>query len=394
MTDWKDKWERIDWASVEEYILGKQKEIKELAQQEKKKEMYKKQKNLTRNMAAKLWSVKRVMSNTGKNTPGVDKVLLKTPEEKWLMARSLKIHTTADGIRRAWIPKSTPGEYRPLGIPTMRDRCNQMLALLALDPQTEAVLEEEAHGFRPNRSCLTAMRHIEKNIKGPHWMLDADIKKCFDRINHEALLKKLQTYPKMERQIRAWLKAKIHDRRKVTENEQGTPQGGIISPLLANIALSGITSRLKKEVDAEIKAVWYADDFIIFHQEKEKIHRAKEAVQRLLGEIGLELNEEKTSVRKTHPSPDGFEPPGARFLGYWFWGEGETIKWEAPFKKIMELIEKLSYHAEKGEERSFNLLWNGWKAYYTINGCKKYQNPFWWRDHILTVSGRPLKGKW
>ena len=157
------------------------------------------------------------------------------------------IHPTQTGkrkpkpLRRVWIPKPGKEEKRPLGIPVVIDRACQALAKQALEPQWEAQFERNSYGFRPGRSCHDAIEAIHSSIKHKDkYVLDADIAGCFDNICHEALLNKLNTYPQMSRLIKGWLKAGVLDGFQFSPTEAGTPQGGVISPLLANIALHGL----------------------------------------------------------------------------------------------------------------------------------------------------------
>ena len=218
------------------------------------------------------------------------------------------------------------GKRRPLGIPTIEDRAKQMLAYLALCPQWESQFESSSYGFRPGRSVLDAVEAVFLGIsKKPKWVLDADISKCFDEINHNYLLNKCNTFPEMQRQIRAWLKAGILDGEDFTLPEMGTPQGGIISPLLANIALHG----LRESIDTYINSlgghrpnnrqsftyVRYADDFVFMHPERKTLENSIEVVQEFLKPIGLKLHPTKTRVVHTLDLLDG-TPPGFTFLGF------------------------------------------------------------------------------
>jgi RNA-directed DNA polymerase len=167
-------------------------------------------------------------------TAGVNGVKALTPPQRLKLAHSLRVGRKARPVRRVWIPKPNSDEQRPLGIPTIHDRALQTLVKLALEPEWEAKFEPNSYGFRPGRSChdaieaiFNATAHLEK------YVLDADVAKCFDRINHDALLDKLNTGPKLRRQIKAWLKAGVLDKGELFPTDRGTMQGGTISPLLA-----------------------------------------------------------------------------------------------------------------------------------------------------------------
>jgi RNA-directed DNA polymerase len=228
---------------------------------------------LLRSTSAKLLAVRRVtQDNQGKRTPGIDGVAFLEPQERCLLARSLNLAQPARPVRRLWIPKPGTQEQRPLGIPTMSDRAAQALVKLALEPQWEARSEPNSYGFRLGRSCQDAIEAIFQEIRyKPKYALDADIAKCFDRIGHQALLDKLDTFPLLRRVIKGWLKAGVLDGKDLFPTQAGTPQGGVLSPLLANVALHGLeeavaaafpkTSRLTGSKERWTPAVIrYADD--------------------------------------------------------------------------------------------------------------------------------------
>jgi RNA-directed DNA polymerase len=183
-------------------------------------------------------AVKKVtQEHQGKKTAGVDGIKSLTPRQRLEMAQNLKVKGGSKPTRRVWIPKPHTTEKRPLGIPTLYDRAIQALVKLALEPEWEARCEPNSYGFRPGRCCHDAIDQIYRELKAtPKYIRDADIAQCFDKINHDALLRKVNTYPTLRKQIKAWLKAGVMDGDCLVETESGTPQGGVISPLLANIA--------------------------------------------------------------------------------------------------------------------------------------------------------------
>jgi len=199
----------------------------------------------------------------------------------------------------------------------MYDRALQGLVKIALEPEWEAYFEANSYGFRPGRGCHDAIEAIFLSITHKaKWVLDADLAKCFDKIDHKALLEKLNTSPIFRRQIRTWLKAGVIDGGKKYETVEGTPQGGVISPLLANVALHGLEDEVKslvsKKKRKELTVVRYADDFVVIHKDKEMIERAQKVIAEWLGRIGLELKPEKTKITHTLYG----ENPGFNFLGF------------------------------------------------------------------------------
>jgi RNA-directed DNA polymerase len=284
------------------------------------------QKLLLKSEAARLLAVRRVtQDNQGKKTAGVDGVKSVPPKERVLMVR--KLHTKhwnnrkkSPPVRRVWIPKPGKAEKRPLGIPTMMERAKQALVKLALEPEWEAVFEPNSYGFRPGRSAHDAIGAIFLGIRyKPKFVFDADIKGCFDNIDHEALLKKLNTFPKLTHLIHGWLKAGVLEGQEFSPTEEGTPQGGVISPLLANAALHGMEEIAKEgfaksgSVEKPI-VVRYADDFVILHSDKAELQRVAERVTTWLAEMGLQLSSKKTRTTHTLDRCEG--NVGFDFLGY------------------------------------------------------------------------------
>jgi RNA-directed DNA polymerase len=233
-------------------------------------------------------------------------------------------------VRRVWIPKPGKDEKRPLGIPTMRDRAAQAVVKLALEPEWEAKFEPNSYGFRPARSCHDAVEAIFSSIKYvPRYVLDADIKGCFDNIDHQALLKKLNTFPLFRRVVKAWLKAGIMEGVVGFQaTESGTPQGGIISPLLANVALHGLEQTIRgsfpdsrringeREYRYRPRIVRYADDFVILHRDLDVVLRCKQIAADWLASMGLELKDSKTRIAHTLVEHEGHV--GFNFLGFNF----------------------------------------------------------------------------
>jgi RNA-directed DNA polymerase len=330
------QWKQLYWKSIEKRVLKLQTQIFNSRRENNTQKMHKLQRLLIELPEAKLLAIKRVtQDNRGKNTPGVDGVSSISPEQRFKLLRDLRIDGEASPIKRVYIPKPLqPGEQRPLGIPTIKDRAKQALSLMALEPEWEANFEPNSYGFRPGRSCHDAIEAIHLSInKRAKYVLDADIAKCFDRIKHEALISKMATFSRMERQIQAWLKAGIMEHGETLFPIEGTPQGGVISPLLANIALHGLETHLKewvatisfrdpkgkilnlKDRKSRLNLIRYADDFVVCHPELWVILEAKKKVTEWLQPMGLEIKESKTKICHTFLFHDS-NPPGFDFLGF------------------------------------------------------------------------------
>ena len=311
------EWRGLNWRKIQKTVWKLQKRIYQAYISGNVRKGRRLQKTLINSYYNRLLSVRKVsQDNTGKKTAGVDKVKSLTPKQRLELAKNLKLGDKSKPIRRVWIPKPGKDEKRPLGIPVMRDRAVQALAKAALEPEWEAKFEGNSYGFRPGRSAHDAIEAIFKQIKQKaKFVLDADISKCFDQINHQKLLAKLDTFPKLRKQVRAWLRADICDyvKHERTSNYQGTPQGGVISPLLSNIALHGMENRIKQIVGASL--IRYADDFVIFHENLEVLKQCQAIISEWLAQFDLELKPSKTKVIHTLNELDE-NKPGFDFLGF------------------------------------------------------------------------------
>ena len=283
---------KIDWRTVESTVFKLQRRIYQASVSGNVEKIRKLQKTLLRSYSAKLLSVRRVsQDNQGHKTAGIDGIKSLSPEERFDLVSRLTISRKSKPVRRVYIPKSN-GEKRPLGIPVMQDRAKQNLVKMALEPEWEARFESESYGFRPGRSCHDAIEAIFNAIRyKPKYVLDADIAKCFDRINHEALLEKLNTFPTLRRQIRAWLKAGIVEGNKLFLTTEGTLQGGVCSPLLANIALHGIENQIRdyykslkgvnKSNERSLAFIRYADDFVLMHENLSVVKQCRKVIDQI-----------------------------------------------------------------------------------------------------------------
>jgi len=313
------EWHSINWRAANETVRRLQARIVKATKEGKWHKVHVLQHLLTHSFSGKALAVRRVTENQGKNTPGVDKVIWKDPEEKWMAMHKMQQRGyKALPLRRVYIPKSN-GKKRPLGIPTMHDRAMQALYLQALDPIAETLADPNSYGFRKERSCADAMAQcatVLSNGTRPQWILEGDIKSCFDKISHPWLLSHI---PMDKTILNTWLKAGYMDKSVLYLTEDGTPQGGIISPVLANMALDGLERILRKKyphsgaralkgMNKQVNLVRYADDFIITGISQEGLEmEVKPLVIAFLRERGLELSEEKTKI--THIE-EGFD-----FLG-------------------------------------------------------------------------------
>lgn len=330
-------WRQINWKQVEQTVFKLQKRIYAASRCGDIQRVRKLQKTLMRSWSARVLAVRRVtQDNQGKKTAGVDGLKSLSPAARLDLATDLKLSSRAAPTRRVWIPKPGKAEKRPLGIPTLRDRGVQALVKAALEPEWEARFEPNSYGFRPGRSAHDAIRQLKNCIhRQAKFVLDADIAQCFDRIDHQYLLKKLNIHGQLRRQIRAWLKAGVVDLGRWHSTVVGTPQGGVLSPLLANIALHGLEERIKAEFPCDgskrIRSSYaiygymvtqpivirYADDFVILAEEPQVIQRCRLVLMDWLQDVGLALRPDKTRLTHTLDpalSEDGIA--GFDFLGH------------------------------------------------------------------------------
>jgi RNA-directed DNA polymerase len=299
-------WHEINWETSHIRVRGLQVRIAKAAKQAQWRKVKSLQRLLVRSFSAKALAVKRVTENTGKNTPGVDGKRWDTPTAKWEATNQLsRVGYKPMPLRRVYIPKAN-GKRRPLGIPTMKDRAMQALYLLALEPVSETTADRNSYGFRPMRSTADAIEQLFVNLSrksSARWVLEGDIKGCFDNISHDWLTANV---PMDKAVLKKWLKAGFMESGQRFETEAGTPQGGIISPVLANLALDGLEKRLedrfgrkntKASYKTKVNYVRYADDFVITGISKEILEEeVKPLVEAFMAERGLALSPEKTVI--------------------------------------------------------------------------------------------------
>ncbi|HEY9879663.1 MAG TPA: reverse transcriptase domain-containing protein [Leptolyngbyaceae cyanobacterium] len=313
------EWETLPWKRIQRQVFKLQSRIYRASCRGDVKAVHRLQRLLMRSWSAKCLAVRRVtQDNQGKKTAGIDGLASLPPKARLQLALRLRLGNKASPMRRVYIPK--PGsktEKRPLSIPTMHDRALQALVKLALEPEWEAHLDPNNYGYRPGRSCRDAIGAIFLAIKQkPKFVLDADIQKCFERIDQTALLRKLKTFPILERQIRAWLESGIMDGETLYPTSEGIAQGGPLSPLLANVALHGMALTLNNAFKGNQRPmlVQYADDLVVLHPDLTVIQASQQILSEWLSGMGLELKPSKTRITHTLEAIDG--NVGFDFLGY------------------------------------------------------------------------------
>jgi RNA-directed DNA polymerase len=337
------EWHDIDWRQVHQNVRRLQARIVKATQERRWGKVKALQRLLTRSFSGKALAVKRVTENQGKRTPGVDGETWSTPAAKWKGLRRMRQHGyRAQALRRVYIPKSNGKGKRPLSIPTMLDRAMQALYKLALDPIAETTGDPNSYGFRKERSTADAIQQCFTILSQRHsaqWILEADIRSCFDEISHEWLEAKI---PLEKPILKQWLKAGFIDKGSRHSTEEGVPQGGIISPVIANLTLDGLESELRARYPkntrqgqaAKVNLVRFADDFIVTGRSEQLLkEEVKPLVETFLRERGLELSEEKTHI--THIET-GFDFLGKNIRKY-----GRKLLIKPSAKNVKALLTKV-----------------------------------------------------
>jgi RNA-directed DNA polymerase len=388
-------WNSIDWKTANRRVRNLRQRIFRATQEGDWDKVQSLQRLMLRSTANAAVSVRRVTQvNHGKDTPGIDKLTVKTPEERSLLLKDIITLTPwrAKPTKRVYIPKAS-GKRRPLGIPVIRDRTLQAMVKNALEPSWEARFEASSYGFRPGRSAQDAIYRIwtVATPKTKVWIVDADIRGCFDNINHEHLLETIGPFPAKEL-IRQWLKAGYVEMGKLHETTSGTPQGGVISPLLANISLHGMENALhatRPGHQAKRSVIRYADDFVVMCQTQEDAKQAQETIATWLAERGLQLSPDKTRI--VHLK-EGFD-----FLGFNIriypsnkHGKHGWITLIRPSKqselkirrRLRDEMRQLNGHNVTTVVQQLNPIIRGWANYFRTQVAS---NTFRKLDHIMFI---------
>ncbi len=293
-------WNSVNWKVVRAFVYQMQKRIAKSIREGRWGKAKALQHLLSRSFYAKLLAVKTIMSNKGSRTPGIDGETWKSSRKRWQAVLDLQTRGyQAQPLRRLYISKKN-GKLRPLGIPTLHDRAMQMLYALGLKPIAETVADKHSYGFREKRSLHDAIKMTFLSLStkvSAQWILEADIKACFDWISHDWLLGNI---PLPRKILQTWLKSGYMESSTFHDMEDGTPQGGIISPLLCNMTLDGLENLVVKGRNKKVRKlniIRYADDFIITGATPEiLLNEIKPDVVRFLTERGLMLSDEKTKL--------------------------------------------------------------------------------------------------
>lgn len=380
-------WLTIDWKHCYKAVFKLQQQIAEAYKTGDLGRVSELQNELVRSFAARALAVRKVYTSPGHKTPGVDGVVWKSQTE--LMAAIEKLKDlkgyTPQPVRRVYIPKPIKG-LRPLGIPTLFDRAMQALFAMALLPIAETKADTRSFGYRPLLSTKDAMIYLKLVLGGIYsrrWVLEGDIAKFFDNISHDWVLKNI---PIRQDILKKFLKAGFVELNKLHETESGTPQGGVISPLIANLVLDGLQPLLEK---AGFRVTRYADDFVVVGKTKEDLEeKAKPLIQEFLKERGLSLNLEKTVITSIE---EGFNYLGFHFREFPDKNRAKGYKQgiflvKPPRAKVLSFVRKLKEVVRDYRQKpaailisKLNPLLRGWAEYYKPTTAKKAFAYIGWR---------------
>lgn len=402
-------WNSIDWISCYSFVRILRQRIYRATKEGNLKLVRSLQRLMLRSYENRCEAVRRVtQENRGKDTAGVDRVIVKTPEERGSLVDELGQYELWKPLpaRRVYIPKAN-GKLRPLGIPVVVDRAIQAIVKNALEPYWEARFEDSSFGFRPGRGCHDAIERLYKFCRSRSkrkWVLDADIKGAFDNIDHAKLLEVIGNFP-ARGLIEEWLKAGYMEEGVFHDTKAGTPQGGVISPLLANIAFHGMEEALgvryvrkrngdHSEIsDKSVVLIRYADDFVVLCHSREQAEEAKAKLVTWFAERGLTFSEEKTRITNLE---DGFDFLGFNVRQYKITTASNGIKTlikpnKSAVKTIKRKLKEL-FRQHRGVEvgiliQKVNSIIRGWANYFRTGVSKRIFSQL---DHYLFQ----LQQKW
>lgn len=398
VSDRTTDWNSIDWKNVNRVVRNLRQRIFKAAANGELKRVKSLQWLMLTSYANRLQSVRKVTQvNKGKNTPGVDNVLVKTAVARGKLVDQLKTFRPVNVLpaKRSYIPKGK--KKRPLGIPVIKDRAMQAVVKNALEPEWESRFESISYGFRPRRSCQDAIQRIFLICRGGKalFVLDADVRSAFDKIRHDKILEFIGDFPG-KKYVEAWLKAGYVELGQLHVTQEGTPQGGVISPLLANIALHGMEEALgirysifqhgkekgRVRCLSTIRIVRYADDFVVICLTEADAEWAKVRLGEFLHERGLEYSEEKTRITDMDT--------GFNFLGF------NIRRYKSSNTKTgYKLLIKPSKESQKKVIDKLKQVWSELNGYNVISVLKKI-NPIirGQANYYRTAVSKEIFSKW
>lgn len=414
------EWDHVDWRVHEENVTRLRRRIFKATREQDWAKVRSLQKLMLGSWSNTLLCVRQVTQrNAGRRTAGIDGETALSNEARADVA--VRVHRSRSSwepvpVRRVYIPKAN-GKQRPLGIPVIMDRCHQARVRNALEPEWEARFEARSYGFRPGRSCADAIESLFATLKGPRaqrvWILDADLTAAFDRIDHSRLLDVLGSFPARV-MIRKWLKAGVIENQRFAPTEEGTPQGGVISPLLLNVALHGLEEAAGVRYrDTGVSAgyavpgtpilVRYADDMVACCHSRQQAEQVKAQLASWLAPRGLAFNEDKTRIVHLE---DGFDFLGFNIRRYRRGHQSSKLLIKPSLDAVRRIRRRLSQEMRgmRGSNAMtiivrFNPIIRGWTAYYrNVVSSKTFNvldNYLWWPTYRWAKHTHPRKsGKW